>query len=230
MLALWRESGIISLDQAASWTVDKLQADAPAEARLPIDFDAVLDETPSELARTLEHRSPAYRVIVDGAEVDDLATFAGQPLHFIAEPALLAEERVRAVTSLGALADALRDLVTAESSDRNESFQADGLIGTWPYDHFQPECPFYDDAGYDGNMKLLAPGREYRDLTKVVRNVFWQDWNDVISSLRPSRSVRTFWEHIQRQGSSYTLDRGWEAFNLAPVGWNDRISSIANWG
>jgi hypothetical protein len=56
LLALWRESRVTSLDQAAAWTVDRLEADAQPDA-LPIDLDAILVETPLELARTLRHGS-----------------------------------------------------------------------------------------------------------------------------------------------------------------------------
>ena len=79
----------------------------------------------------------------------------------------------------------------------------------------------------------LGPHLMWTDLTRVSRNtvLFWSgDWNDVISSLHTWVGTVSLFEHINQQGSSITFQPGQHIASLVPLGWNDRASTIINWG
>jgi hypothetical protein len=236
LLDLWRQEGISSLDRAAGWTINRLRAeDEPMS--LPIDVDALFDETPLEIARTIKHGTLRYPVEIEGEEVDDLTPYNGIPLHYVVDSRSMAGGPIRALTSVRALAETVRDLLTNRPERellqrRENSRRDDGLIGYSDWAHFSDAAVVFEHAGYGGDVKWFTPPqRQWSDLTRVRRGWFG-DWNDVISSLGNSRSLRVFSEHINGQGSSLTLSPGWEAFNLVHVadGWNDRISTITNFG
>jgi len=213
--------GVATLQDLATRAAE-ITADAQEiPARLP-DLDDLLQETPSELARTLTHRPMKYRAIVDGSEASDLQKYAGQPLYFVVEKDVTEEGNVLAFSRLSAFKDSIRQ--TLAKAD------ADSSVMTFPYNHLTPQFIFYDDANWSGNVKSLSPSTWYPDLTKVIRNVFWHNWNDVISSVDQSRSYRVAWEHINAQGSAIAFQPGFGIGNLADWGWNDRISSLANYG
>jgi hypothetical protein len=220
ILSEWDRMGVATL-QGLATRVSEITVGAQAvPERLP-DLDDLLHETPAEIARTLKHRPMKYRAIVDGSEVSNLEQFAGQPLYFVVEKGVLEEGRVRTFSTLPAFKQHIRQ--TLAQAD------ADGIVGISPWDHLTADCIFYDDVG-GGNVKSLQPSQWYHDLTKVTRNYFWKNWNDVISEIDFSRSYRVAWEHIDGNGDALALLHGQGIGNLADIGWNDRISSIANFG
>jgi hypothetical protein len=77
--------------------------------------------------------------------------------------------------------------------------------------------------------EIIGATRCFPDLTRVTRNYFWLDWNDVISAFGPCRDYVTVWEHINHQGSSALIRPG-DTVPYVGDGWNDRISSMCNWG
>jgi hypothetical protein len=88
----------------------------------------------------------------------------------------------------------------------------------------------YNDAEFDGYDIELEAGMEFFDLTSCY--IFWpfDDWNDEISSIAATSSNCVYFEHVHRWGSSLVLERTVGRRNLAEIGWNDRISSVVNFG
>jgi hypothetical protein len=215
----WQAMGVTTVEELAVRASELTVAQA-APRRVPLDLDSVLRETPSELARTLTHRPMQHTVIVDGSETSDLQHYNGQPLHYVMSTDTMNGAPVIAYSRLAELKAHIQETLAASD---------EGLIGTSDPDAFTPTCFFYDDINYQGNVKSLDPGTWYPDLTRVTRNVSWQDWNDAISSLAQSRSLRIAWEHINEQGSAFVFHPG-VGGSLVDIGWNDVISSIMNAG
>lgn len=95
------------------------------------------------------------------------------------------------------------------------------------------ESQFFSDANFGGDWMWLGPHLAWNDLTRVPRArflVFSSNWNDVISSLRTWVGTVTLYEDINRGGSSITFPPANHIPDLGPSGWNDRVSSIVNWG
>jgi hypothetical protein len=84
-----------------------------------------------------------------------------------------------------------------------------------------------------GEILEIHPGQYYPDLTQVWLNWPWTRWNDQISFIGSSRSYCAFWDHIHSQGdvllAGANIGGDWIPF-LTTIGWNDRISSCANYG
>lgn len=215
----WQAMGLTTIEELAARVSDLTAAQA-APRHVPLDLDSVLRETPSEFARTLTHRPMQHTVIVDGSETADLQHYDGQPLYFVMSTDTMKGAPVIAYSRLSELKEHIQKTLAARE---------EGLFGTTNPDAFTPTCVFYDDINEQGNVKSLEPGFWFPDLTRVTRNVFWQDWNDVISSLAQCRSRRIAWEHINGQGSAFVFDPG-VGGSLVGVGWNDVISSIMNLG
>jgi hypothetical protein len=106
------------------------------------------------------------------------------------------------------------------------------------------EAIFYEHAGFTGE-KLSVPGNPataYSNLTKVNRSgiLFWaESWNDAISSISLNKCIVQVFEHINYEGTSLLLESSKDEsttfgnpthVNLVDLGWNDRISSVVNWG
>lgn len=95
------------------------------------------------------------------------------------------------------------------------------------------EAQFFSDAGYTGDWLWLGPRLQWSDLTKVsrARVLFWSsDWNDVISSVISWFGIVVLCEDINLGGSTFGIQAGLPIFHLSSYGWNDRTSSIVNWG
>lgn len=104
--------------------------------------------------------------------------------------------------------------------------------------HQHPSPPYtwdqvqmFDDADYSGNWFWLAKEYMWRDLTKVSRGGFFGgDWNDAISSLSSTNTFCIYHEHINLEGSALVLGPNKPIPHLSAFGWNDRISSVWNYG
>lgn len=106
---------------------------------------------------------------------------------------------------------------------------------------YQPPQPLFtsgtvqifSDVDYKGDWFWVEEGRVYRDLRAVPRNtdLFWSDdWNDVISSMSTTNDHMLYSEHIQMTGNTlYVMPRTAKT-ELVSIGWNDRISSVWNYG
>jgi hypothetical protein len=109
-----------------------------------------------------------------------------------------------------------------------------------PQAHFDHACAYYPDSlpeqayfyehmNGDGDVLSLSPGYAYRDLTRTGRGWFG-NWNDVISSVSWCRWDISLYEHVNYGGAQLWLRAGCNYPYLAGFGWNDRASSIVNWG
>jgi hypothetical protein len=104
--------------------------------------------------------------------------------------------------------------------------------------HTEPNPPvtrgqvqMFDDADYSGNWFWLAKGFMWKDLTRVSRGGFFGgDWNDAISSLSSTDTSCIYCEHINLEGSTLLLGPNKPIPHLSSLGWNDRISSVWNYG
>jgi hypothetical protein len=95
------------------------------------------------------------------------------------------------------------------------------------------ESQFFSDNNFGGDWLWLGRRLAWNDLTRVNRAKFLffsSDWNDVISSVRIWAGTVTFYEHINQGGASLTFQQGLDIPDLNPYAFNDRISSIVNWG
>jgi hypothetical protein len=102
-----------------------------------------------------------------------------------------------------------------------------------PAPWYPTQVQFFEGINYSSSWGWLDAGRGWPDLTQVSRDnflFFSSDWNDCISSLSSTGSECTYYEHINFQGSSIAIPPNKPVPNLLDIGWNDRISSIANWG
>ena len=88
----------------------------------------------------------------------------------------------------------------------------------------------WSDDRFQGTGLNVPAGKQFSDLTAVYR--FWpfSDWNDCISSALPCKSACLFWEHVDFAGSFLLLDLKPGVKNFEDFGWNDRISSVQNFG
>jgi hypothetical protein len=98
-------------------------------------------------------------------------------------------------------------------------------------------CRLYEDANFVGSRLLVRANVEVRDLTQISRGFLGLgDWNDIISSVRSDGATVLLYEHINfaADGDSlmiYPTEKEIYRFvNLAPLGWNDRVSSVQNFG
>lgn len=100
-----------------------------------------------------------------------------------------------------------------------------GTVGSLP-----TSVTMYNDADFDGYSIELEAGKEFFDLTSCY--IFWpfDDWNDEISSIAATLGNCVYFEHVHRWGSSLVLERTVGRRNLLEIGWNDRISSVVNFG
>lgn len=111
--------------------------------------------------------------------------------------------------------------------------QSEHICQQPPYNLPEQVC-FFSDIHENGDVICLAPGRAYPDLTGVGRTkvLWWYSdfWNDVISSVSWCRWDVTLYEHTNYGGSQLWLPAGCNTPNLVELGWNDRASSVVNWG
>jgi len=97
-------------------------------------------------------------------------------------------------------------------------------------------CRFYEDANFEGDRFWLAPHRKMPDLTTFTRGFFGLgDWNDIISSLQSDGATVLLFEDINFGGDTLLVLPSSPGHphiynNLEDEGWNDRVSSIKNWG
>jgi hypothetical protein len=209
--AEWRAKGLETLEDVASLAARSANQGEPAA--MPVDVDSMMRETPPELARTLKHPPNEGPVLVNGNKVEDLSDFDGQPLHFIGDRDAFAAGMLPAFTSTAPIGEFLRDRQT-------RTFAGSSL----PMNQ-----AFFEHAGFGGAQKSVAAFNMFADLTRVVREVFWQNWNDEISSLGACACFITIWEHTWLSGSSVTIAPG-GPIEYVGNAWNDRISAIQSWG
>jgi hypothetical protein len=91
---------------------------------------------------------------------------------------------------------------------------------------------FYVDPSFEGDSTWLAGNRQVPDLTKFSRG-FWSllDWNDVISSLQTDGATLVLYSDINYQDhDTLVVMPTLNYASLGLYGWDDRVSSIQNFG
>jgi hypothetical protein len=189
-------------------------------------------------APAIVHRFPSVPLLLDGQTVPDadaLRVHDGRPLYYtplrngkaLALAAFTSRERMMAQ------AWHLRAALPATQPAAASAGRFEAICTTNP-DSLPDQVCFYEDIGEAGDVKCLAAGRAYPNLLQVGRvKVGWwytSDWNDVISSVAWCRWDVTLYEHINYGGSQLFLPAGCNTPNLVELGWNDRASSVVNWG
>lgn len=215
-------------------------AGAHSEAR---SSSELLAEYPSGApsARTLApapiiHRVPDVPLVLDGEVLEDpqeITKHNGQPLYYT-------PLRTRTGIALAAFTDP-RSMIS--ESSKLVRRMTEGEIPEASSEHVCTDPPFNlpdrvqffwdinesgDTIGLNGTHEG-QPGEAYPDLTEVDHGLFG-DWNDEISSVSQCRWDVSLFEHINFGGSQLWLRARCNTPNLVPLGWNDRASSLVNWG
>ncbi len=182
--------------------------------------------------RPIIHRPPSIPLVLDGKLLDkpeEITAYNGTPLYYTP---------LRSSSGIALAAFTSRDRMISEAKQQageilHPQFER---TGTNNPDSLPEQVCFFEHINEDGDVKCLPPRRAYSDLTRVGRSKFlwWytNDWNDVISSVSACRWDVSLFEHINYGGSQLYLPArlGRNTPNLVELGWNDRASSIVNWG
>ncbi|GGP15069.1 hypothetical protein LDL08_36180 [Nonomuraea glycinis] len=232
VLAVLRESGITSLESLVRHAL----AVPPAPQPEPLDSLRLLAPgvEPGLAAANgqsvpLKHRSPGVAVIVDGVEYDpaDITRFDGQVLTFVVDGSpdrILAYTDDRPLLAAVWAAGLLGRLSTA-AGPRDDSLAADTRPRTFG------EVQMFEHHFFAGDWFWLPANYGWPDLTRI-RHGAWpgSDWNDTISSVARTDCLMGYFEHINFGGIKLIVPAGFELADLGTWGWNDRISSVANYG
>lgn len=252
LLSAYREEGITTLDALATRLVAAVQhADArPRRA----SYGLAARSADAKVIAAIRHPVPRIAFTIDGIEYDpkDIARFHGRELLYIAtqrknraQLEIVAEASdaahlLRTLAATRVVASHIENVIEEETTggphvtpqggleDQQPEQQPPGPI-QWPYaPDLSRDARMWSDANFGGTGLTLYPGKHYWDLTACYR--FWPftDWNDCISSLRVTTSYVQYAEHIHLEGSKLITKSEWR--NLEDIGWNDRISSVINWG
>jgi hypothetical protein len=237
ILAAFRADGIRSIEDYAKKLSDVIREQKGAPQR--IDIDAIARPTPKTVVAAIRHQVPQVPFVMGGTVYDpkDIARFNGRELLFVdGEDELLVYSDTAALRRLlqaAALTDVLQTGLKKYGIDQKPGAvgpaDADIVVGRPPHSQgYQPpptNCVMFDDVDYSGSALYLDQGQAFPDLTENYTWPFGSGWNDCISSIYPTSGTCVFWEHINFQGSQLVTSG---SDNLTKIGWNDRISSVAN--
>jgi hypothetical protein len=211
---------------------------------------------PSTENAKIIHRPPSLAFFVDGVAYDPskISSFNGRPLHFMLVGSEIKGHTLLAFTTDECLNGIKQQYIASLTrADYGMPGQGGGIpLPSCPGGRYPP-CPtmggppsspppppfnrgqiqMFSDSDYGGDWFWLRAGTAYHALYDVDRNtVLWwsSNWDDTISSLAGTDGTVTYYEHPGYAGSSLTIAANDPVSNLADLGWNDRISSVANWG
>ncbi|WP_327091635.1 hypothetical protein OIE66_13675 [Nonomuraea sp. NBC_01738] len=220
VLAVLGESGITTLEALVQHA---LAVPPPAQPQ-PLDHAMLLTPVSTAVADVpLKQRPPQVAVIVDGVEYDpgDITRFDGQMLTFVADGS---PDRILAYTDDRPLRAAVWVATTLGAQSPITPASADSQVT-------QGEVQMFEHHFYDGDWFWCGARQGWSDLTNV-RHGSWpgSDWNDTISSAKPTDCLVYYYEHINYGGIALYAPPGIALDDLQRFGWNDRISSVANHG
>ncbi|MFI6291864.1 hypothetical protein ACIBEJ_09790 [Nonomuraea sp. NPDC050790] len=163
----------------------------------------------------LSHRPPRIALVVDGVEYDpaDITRFDGRPLTFALDetgPTLHAFTDGRHLRAAAWAAAQTRPRVQAAAR----------------------EVQMFEHHHYGGDWFWLQAGYYWPNLA-VKRRGGWPtspSWNDTISSMSTNDCHVAYYDHIDLGGDSLHVRPYQEMRELDSIGWNDRISSVINYG
>ncbi|MEV6984844.1 hypothetical protein AB0M95_26785 [Sphaerisporangium sp. NPDC051017] len=227
VLAVLREAGITTLE---SLVQHALAVPPPAEPE-PLDSTRLLAPVPVDAdppSALLSHRVPQVAVVIDGVEYDpaDVTRFDGQVLTFVADGST---DRILAFTDDRPLRTAIWAAKAIGRSSTRTATPDDMRAGPRP--PTIGEVQMFEHHFYGGDWFWLGAKLGWPDLTRV-RHGSWpgSDWNDTISSIGATNCLVFYYEHINYGGIRLYGTPGIDIPDLGRIGWNDRISSVANYG
>jgi hypothetical protein len=91
-------------------------------------------------------------------------------------------------------------------------------------------CRLYQHANFRGVGLIIRPGTAYADFTKIGLLGGGGTWNDIVSSVKSDGATVLLFEAINYVGSTLLVMPYDLLTNLETVGWNDRVSSVKNFG
>lgn len=217
VLTVLNEEGITSLRDLVRHAL----AQPPAAESEALDHHALLRDPAPVPADQLVHRVPQVAVVVDGVEYapEDIIRFNGVELTFVAGTD---QDRLVALTDDRPLRAAAWAAITVHQ--RATAF-------TDPRPVTQGEVQMFEHHFYGGDWFWCPAKRGWPDLTRV-RHGSWpgSDWNDTISSTGATNCLVYYYEHINYGGIRLYAPPGINIPDMERIGWNDRISSVANLG
>jgi hypothetical protein len=195
-----------------------------------------LDQLTQIAGGPLTHQVPHVPVLLDGVMLDDpekVTTYNGTPLYYTpigSFPTVALAAFTKREAMLGAEGDARLSLEVG-FADAVIEVPIFGPITIPTVD----EVRFFEHTYRRGAQLTLAPNRAYRDLTGLSFGggpfgIGSSSWNDAISSTSACRFAVSLFEHTNYGGSELRVPAGANAADLVPLGWNDRASSVVNWG
>jgi hypothetical protein len=209
-------------------SLSELLSEYPSGATKPDRAPSETTLAPAEII----HRAPNVPLILDGEVLEDpeeITQLNGTPLHYTTL-------RTRTGIALAAFTDP-QALITEPRKLVRKMMEgaipaaAHTDVCTSPPDSLGERVQFYEHINESGDTFGLNPFQFYPDLTRARRGVLGlEDWNDTISSVSQCRWNVSIWEHTQFHGDHHMLRAGCNTSNLGELGWNDRASSVINWG
>jgi hypothetical protein len=256
LVAAYKAEGIASLeDLARRYLADSERARC---AKQRPDLSRFRRPPRPEFEASIVHRPPELPFVLNGTLYDpkDIKRFDGHELHFVVgyqhatdeilavddrgELGSLVHAAVVANRGKDMLYDPIGPLEPADGSGGSGDGPGPQIVIPTPgmggpesvpgYFSTPVETVMYSDVDYGGAIFSVDRNSAYRDLTSVY--IFWpfDDWNDEISSLGGCNSTCGYSDHVNFEGNSLVLFPHSGVPNLVPLGWNDRISSVQNWG
>ncbi|MFF8370062.1 hypothetical protein ACF05W_14605 [Streptomyces lydicus] len=184
---------------------------------------------PGQLKRPIEPQVP---LVLDGEEVEDLERMNAE----IAGPLFMTRLAYDSSVALGVFTDRAAMLSEARRqsvASRKTELRPREHICTSNPDSLEDIVRFWEDANESGDIRSVGPGLGYADLSRLHRGFLGtQNWNNIISSLSWCRFDVSLFDltGFDASGGEFFAPKGCNTPDLAPLGWNDRASSIANWG
>jgi hypothetical protein len=169
---------------------------------------------------SIVHRPAGVPILLDGKLLENpeaIAAYNNTPLHYT-------PLSNRSSVMLAAFTS--RHKMIAEAQSLRAQFGS--LCQQPPYNLPEQAC-FFEHMNEEGDVICLPPARACPDLTRVSSG-WWSNWNDKISSVSWCRWDVSLYEHIYYGGAELWLPAGCNTTYLEALGWNDRASSIVNWG
>ena len=189
-----------------AFTVNSTKASRPSEIVAMYPMSAAAEAE-------IVHVVPEVPVNIDGVwyKAEEITIFNGHRLYLTVDSAgaLFAFTEVLVMETFieneyGPVFDRVTDLAMAGTGEAYSTVYENWLFG--------------------GLTKNIPAHEEHMDLTLT-------GWNDCISSVKAGYLAPiTLWEHINRQGDCFTIMPGTEHPALTFAGFNDRASSITEWG
>jgi hypothetical protein len=195
-------------------------------------FKGYINEKQKENEISFEHKLPQMKLEIDGTSYkpEEIKLLNEKKLHFVVNNKTDAQGIMIGFSTQDNLKEYLKSK-KVRFSDNTEA-----MIDTNKSMKYRvpPVGRAYEHINFRGKvlqLPTLDNRYRYADLRDYYRDSFlwwyWNDWNDVISSIKVFDFWVVFYEHIHYRGIDFMMEPRTEIRNLVSYGWNDKISSIA---